>query len=139
MVHYLYCSTEYNQGVYYSKLLSINGFMEVKLKCFIKLLLFTLVTNERYGLKNTRKVSAFGVFWSVISHIRIEYGEIRSISPNAGKYGPEKLGISTLFTKRDTLHLKALYWKSRYFITYLIVTFYLKTKQARESHRKSAN
>ena len=28
--------------------------------------------------------------WSVISGIRTEYGEVRSISPNVGKYGPEK-------------------------------------------------
>ena len=41
-------------------------------------------------------------FWSVFSRIRTEYGEIRSISvfsPNAGKYGPEKLRIWTLFTE----------------------------------------
>ena len=27
---------------------------------------------------------------SIFSHIRTEYREIRRISPNAGKYGPEK-------------------------------------------------
>ena len=32
------------------------------------------------------KVSVFAVFWSVFS-------------PNAGKYGPEKLRIRTLFTQ----------------------------------------
>ena len=34
-------------------------------------------------------------FWSVFSRIRTEYGEILG---NAGKYGPEKLRIRTLFT-----------------------------------------
>ena len=41
-------------------------------------------------------------FWSVFSRIRIEYEEIRSISPYsvriAGKYGSEKLRIRTFFT-----------------------------------------
>ena len=39
--------------------------------------------------------SAF--FWSVFSLIRTEYGEIQ-ISPNAEKYGREKLRIPTLLT-----------------------------------------
>ena len=38
-------------------------------------------------------------FWSVFSRIRTEYGEIRRISPNVEKYGPDKLGIRTLFTQ----------------------------------------
>ena len=37
-------------------------------------------------------------FWSVFSRIWTEYGEISVFSPNAGKYGPEKLQIRTLFT-----------------------------------------
>ena len=40
-------------------------------------------------LRKKRLYSEF--FWLVFSHIRTEYGEIRSISPNVGKYGPEKL------------------------------------------------
>ena len=45
-------------------------------------------------LYTARKVSKYGFFfWSVFSHIRTKYGEILSfsvLSPNAGKYGPEK-------------------------------------------------
>ena len=37
-------------------------------------------------------------FWSVFPRIQTEYGEIHSVfSPNAGKYGPGKLQILTLF------------------------------------------
>ena len=46
------------------------------------------------------KVSVFGVFLVRIFLILTEYGEIRSVfSPNAGKYGPKKLQIRTLFTQ----------------------------------------
>ena len=39
-------------------------------------------------------------FWFLISRIRTEYGEIRSISsPNAGKNGPDELQIRTLLTQ----------------------------------------
>ena len=40
-------------------------------------------------------------FWSSFSHIWTEYGDLQSksvFSPNAEKYGPEKLRIRTLFT-----------------------------------------
>ena len=40
-------------------------------------------------------------FWSVLSRIRTDYGEVSLylsiFSANAGKYGPEKLRIWTLF------------------------------------------
>ena len=41
------------------------------------------------------------IFWSVFPRIRTEYGEIRSTVSglNAGKCGPEKLRIRTLFTQ----------------------------------------
>ena len=44
------------------------------------------------------------LFWSVFSSIRTEYGKIDAphffaFSPNAGKYGPEKLRRRTLFTQ----------------------------------------
>ena len=63
--------------------------------------------------------------WSVFSRIRTEYGKIRSISPysvqmrentpylsvfssNAGKYGPEKTPICTLFKQwRDRFQISA--------------------------------
>ena len=59
-----------------------------------------------YRLTTLReKVSIFGVIligiFVVFSRIRTEYGEIRSISLNAGKMrekcGPQKLRIRTLF------------------------------------------
>ena len=37
-----------------------------------------------------KSVQIRSFFWSVFSRIRTEYGEIRRISPNVGKYGPEK-------------------------------------------------
>ena len=53
-------------------------------------------------------MSVFGFFWSVFSLIRIEYGEIRRdteyltvFSLVAGKYGPEKHRLRTLFTQRQ--------------------------------------
>ena len=44
-----------------------------------------------------KSVQMRSFFWSVFSRIRTEYGEIRTycsvLSPNVGKYGPEKLRI----------------------------------------------
>ena len=64
---------------------------------------------ENISLREKCPYSEF--FWSVFSLIRTEYGEIRStnvfefvrISTNAGKYGPEKLKIWTLFTQCSLL------------------------------------
>ena len=45
------------------------------------------------------------LFWSIFSRIRTDYGEVLRISPysvfnpNTGKYGPEQLGMGTLFTQ----------------------------------------
>ena len=44
-------------------------------------------------------------FWSVFSRIRTEYGEILHISPNAGKYGPEKTPYLDIF------HTVGFTWK----------------------------
>ena len=38
-------------------------------------------------------------FWSLFSRIWSEYGDLLVFSPNAGKYGPEKLCIWTIFTQ----------------------------------------
>ena len=53
-------------------------------------------------LHSVKKVQIRSFFWSVFSRIRTEYGEIllSVFSPNAGKYGPEKIGIWTLFMQR---------------------------------------
>ena len=45
-----------------------------------------------------KSVQIRSFFWSVFSSIRTEYG-VFVISPNEGKYGPEKLLIWTLFTQ----------------------------------------
>ena len=44
------------------------------------------------------RVYVFRVFWSVFSRIRTPY--LSLFSPNARKYGPEKLRIRTFFTQR---------------------------------------
>ena len=48
-------------------------------------------------------------FWSVISRIWTEYGEIPSIRPNAGKCGPKKLRIRTLFTQCNFLKFRCFH------------------------------
>ena len=48
-------------------------------------------------------------FWSVFSRIRTEYGEIgylSVLSPNARKYGPQKLRTRTLFTQHNKVLLQ---------------------------------
>ena len=40
-------------------------------------------------------------FWFVFSCFRSEYLYLSVFSPNAGKYGPEKLQIGTLFPQWD--------------------------------------
>ena len=47
------------------------------------------------GLKLREKCPNTEFFWSVFSHIWTVYG----VSPNVGKYGPEKLRIWTIFTQ----------------------------------------
>ena len=62
----------------------------------------------KYCVKSVRIRSVFGVFLVRILHIWIEYGDLQSISvlsPNTGKYGPEKLRIQTLFTQSSQLML----------------------------------
>ena len=46
---------------------------------------------------SVKSVQMRSFFWSVFSRIWTEYGEIRSISPNAGKYGPEKTPYRDIF------------------------------------------
>ena len=73
------------------------------------------VTREKnYNLKKFQALESLHIlrkrcpyselFWSVFSSIRTEYGKIDAphffvFSPNAGKYGPEKLRRLILFTQ----------------------------------------
>ena len=53
---------------------------------------------EHISLREKCPYSEF--FWFVLFRIRTEYGEYLTVfSPNAGKHGPEKLRIRTLFTQ----------------------------------------
>ena len=62
-------------------------------------------------------------FWSVFIHIRTDYRDV--FSPNAGKYGPEKLRIRTLFTQwYFSIKKKSL---STHFM--LLISFYTPWKQ----------
>ena len=54
----------------------------------IRAQLFALKSNVICEYQCGKCVQVWSFFWSVFSHIRTEYGEMRS--PNARKYGPEK-------------------------------------------------
>ena len=65
-----------------------------------------------------KKCSYLEFLWFVFSRIRADYGEILTylsvFSPNVGKYGPEKLRIRTLWTRKtpntDTFYAKSNSW-----------------------------
>ena len=61
-------------------------------------------------LHSVKKVQIRSFFWSVFSRIRTEYGEIllSVFSPNAGKYGPEKIWYL------DTFHAALSYFEVSY-------------------------
>ena len=66
-------------------------------------------------------------FWSLFSRIWTEYGKIRS--PNAEKYGPEKLQIRTLFTQwMCFLKFSKAPHQVLYFSKLLLMTFFLFLK-----------
>ena len=54
-----------------------------------------------------KSVQIRSFFWAVLSRIRNECGEIRSITPNARKYGPEKTPYLETF-HTVTLHSNML-------------------------------
>ena len=59
----------------------------------------------KYDIFLLREKCPYSEFcWSVFSRIRTKYGEV--FSPNAGKYGPKKLWIRTLFTNIRTGYIK---------------------------------
>ena len=62
-----------------------------------------ITQNEVFCQRTLREKCPYSeFFWSVISRIWTEYGEMLCISPysrNVGKCGPEKLRIRTLFTQ----------------------------------------
>ena len=61
------------------------------------------------------KVSVFGIFLArIFSHldwIRRDIPYLSAFSPNAAKYGPEKLWMRTLFTQCSSAKITASIWK----------------------------
>ena len=120
-----------------------------KLKKFLTKAAHTFCNKKNHCIYKTYlphtawKVSIFRVFWSVFSRIRTEYGEIRTISPysvripdteylsvfspNAGKYGPGKFRIPTLFTQCHRIVQKNLQRTTEVLrSTHLCKHFYVK-------------
>ena len=103
-------------GVIYTKkpkFLKSQNFWEIQLKSYpckifeTKLLLYMPVWNKLVvrltcNMHCVKSVHFRNFSWFVFSRIRTEYGKIEYLSvfsPNAGKYGPEKPLIRTLFTQ----------------------------------------
>ena len=58
-----------------------------------------LILNSNQGLTLFSQTHTSESFWSVFSRIQTATPYLCIFSPNAGKYGPEKLQIRTLFTQ----------------------------------------
>ena len=79
-------------------------------KTTIIALIFKNRRNSFLKLSLRKSVQIRSFSWSLFSRVQAEYGEILRISPNAGKYGPEKTPYLDIF------HTASLLYLQKYFI-----------------------
>ena len=90
--------------------------------------LFIVLLQENRKMYCVKSVQIRSFFWSIFSHFWTEYGEIRT-SPNAWKYGPEKIRIWTLFTQWWAFYLLFILLRVQEFVKEL-----MKINQFASSH-----